>query len=367
MVNSCRVKTKSTLPKAERVRRDIEARIRSGKYAKGELLPPERALSEEFGVSRPTLRKALVPLSAAGLLASIPGSGTRVLGTESAMPVAGWKVIALVVPDMTSRFFIEVASAIEHAALQRGYQLLLCSSRRQVEREDLHLNELAKRRVDGVILVHDHYREFPKGRTAVERAGIPCVWMFSAPAKSESDTVVLDEPEGVQQALRYLFSLGHQRIAFWRPLPEGDTHPREHAWREAMRKAGTAIPSGYAIPYERLDDVAGTLAAIPRPTAILSGNDHVALVLLRELARAGIRVPGDISVIGYDNLSFSGHLAIPLTTVDQPKAEMGRRAAELLFDRIEVGIRGRARHEVFEPRLVIRESCGVAPQASHVA
>lgn len=350
---------RSFLPRAEQIERAVRDRIEQGRYASGEYLPPERLLAAQFNVSRPTLRKALAPLARDGWIENIAGKGTRVLPREAGI-AGGWKVIALVVPDITSRFFVEVTEAIESTALQRGYQILLCSSRRQVEREDLHLHQLVKRRVEGVILAHDRYRTFPQALEQVERAGIPCVCMFSAPERSRFDTVSLNEEDGVKQALRYLFSLGHRRIGFCRPLAAPEIHPRETAWRAAMAREGLKLPDHFTIPFEALADTAamtGLLKARSRPSALLAGNDHAALLVVKQLQRLGMATPGGMSVVGYDNLAFTEHLPVPLTTVAQPVREMGRRAAEMLLDRVEMGVRGPARHEVFAPHLVVRESC----------
>ncbi len=99
------------------------------------------------------------------------------------------------------------------------------------------------------------------------------------------------------------------------------------------------------------------LTTKPKPTAIFAGNDHSALLLLKHLAALGVRVPQDLSVIGFDNLAFTEHLTTPLTTVDQPKQEMGRRAVELLLERITFPASTEARREALHPHLIIRESC----------
>jgi LacI family transcriptional regulator len=93
---------------------------------------------------------------------------------------------------------------------------------------------------------------------------------------------------------------------------------------------------------------------------LFTGNDRVALVVLKHLAEMGVKVPQDLSVIGFDNVRLTEHLPVALTTVDQPKLEMGRRAAEMLFERIEIGHPGAPRAEMFPPRLIIRDSCAIA-------
>lgn len=173
--------------------------------------------------------------------------------------------------------------------------------------------------------------------------------------------------------MRYLYSLGHRRIAFCRAIPGNRAHPRKKAYLDFMARNNCPVPPHFLIPYERLDEAAGgeavarVLDESVAPTAFFAGKDRTALLLLKHLAARGIRVPQDISVAGFDNLRFTEHLAVPLTTVDQPKQEMGRRAVELQLERIELGISAPPRAQIFQTHLVIRESCAVPPSplASH--
>lgn len=358
--------------KYERITQRIRERIESGEYGVGSFLPAERALADEFGVSRPTLRRALVPLVEAGMLLNQPGVGTRIAqptgaaGKKQADAAAearsDWRILALLLPDITNRFFIEVTEAIEYTALQRGYQLLLCNSRHQASIEAAHLKQLAARAVDGVIIGHDPNHEPPETLALLEKAGIPCVFLFSNPQKARYDSIVLDEQAGVQQALKYLFSLGHRDIAYCRTAG-AVPHPRETAYRSILAEHGLAARESHVLPFEKLEGPGGQeavrklLAARPRPTAVFAGNDHSALLLLKHLASLNVQVPRDLSVIGFDNLSFTEHLTTPLTTVDQPKQEMGRRAVELLLERINFPLSTEPRLEILHPHLIIRESC----------
>lgn len=338
--------------------------IDSGKLTKGALLPSERTLAAELGVSRVTLRKALEPLVQEGILESQPGRGTLVADLVS-NDEQGWKIIALLLPDISNRFFGEVAESIEYAALQRGYQILLCNSRHRVHLEEFHIRNLVQRRVDGVILAHDPHEETPKALAQLRQAGIPTVLLFTSAEKSEFDSVVLDDRAGVDQALRYLWSLGHRRIGFCRPLAGGKPHIRETYFLEAMARNGRKVPEEHILDVAGRpeDEVAAALRRFRRkadaPTAFLCGNDHVALMLVRQANSAGIEIPRELSIVGFDNLRFVEHLPVPLTTVDQPKQAMGRRAAEILFERISEGPQSVPHHEIFTPHLVIRESCSV--------
>jgi len=360
--------------KHEQIAEELAARVRNGVYAVGTFLPAERQLAEELGVSRPTLRKALTPMVESGILINHPGIGTRVVGSErSARPAAEparseWRILALLLPDFNNRFFVEVTEAVEYASLQRGYQLLLCNSRHQANLEETHLRQLAERRVDGVIIGHDPNLGPPETIELLERSGIPFIFLFSSPSPTRYDSILLDEHAGVQQVVRYLVSLGHREIAFCRPIPGDAPHPRETAFRRLMREHLVEIRENFFLNSERLEGPEGQqsverlLSGRPSPSAIFAGNDRMALILLKHLAALGVRIPEDLSVVGFDNLSFTEHLTTPLTTVDQPKTELGRRAVELLIERISFPVANSDRphrpvREVLHPHLVIRESC----------
>jgi len=259
-----------------------------------------------------------------------------------------------------------VAEAIEYAAFQRGYQILLCNSRHQTRLEEQHLRQLAARKVDGVILAHQPDQEIPQAVELLRDAGIPIVLLFSSARNAEYDSVVLDDRAGVEQALRYLVSLGHRRIAYCPPLGAATAHPRDAHYREFLRQSlrGVAPLELDIVGRPEEEIVAAARALLQReqaPTACFAGNDHVALLLLKALAALQVRVPEQFSVVGFDNLRLVEHLPVPLTTVDQPKQEMGRRAAELLFERMEGGPGLPIQRQLFRPHLVIRESCSVAP------
>jgi len=342
--------------------------IVNGKFLRGALLPSERVLADELGVSRPTLRRAIEPLVHEGILENLPGRGT--LLPENPLPNGSadndWKVLALVLPDIANRFFSEVAESIEYTALQRGYQILLCNSRHQPHLEEFHIRQIVTHRVKGVILAHDPHQEVSGSLELLHRAGIPTVLLFSTAREADCDSVVLDDRAGVDQALRYLTSLGHRRIAFCRPLPGPDPHPREIHFRDLMRRSEELHGECYLDIVGKSDpEIQETLRAIvddqDAPTACLAGNDNAALMLMTNLAALNVPVPALFSVVGFDNLRFVQHLPVPLTTIDQPKQEMGRRAAELLFERIQAGVNFPSRNEVFTPHLIIRESCSMVP------
>jgi DNA-binding LacI/PurR family transcriptional regulator len=338
--------------------------LADGTLSPGTFLLPERSLAEQFSVSRPTIRRAVASLVARGLLVNHPGLGTSVRSGGEKKPDR-WRVIGLLVPNFSNQFFIEVTEAIEQAALQRGYQVLLANTRHQVSFEEMHLQHLANARVSGVVLVHDPYSPFPEAVSLLRAVGIPYVALFNSPSAADCDSVILNDHGGILEAMRYLYSLGHRQIAFCRAVTGNYAHPRERAYSEFLSQNGLPSPPQYLVPSIAGGDGLQILRELfrgePAPTALLAGNDHTALMCHKYLTTLGKQVPRDVSLVGFDNLRFTEHLQTPLTTVDQPKREMGRRALEMLLEQIEFGVSSTPRIERFRPHLVIRESCSIAP------
>jgi LacI family transcriptional regulator len=364
----------AALSKKEEIHRELTARLEKGVYAPGNFLPPERLLAEEFKISRPTLRKALEPLVAAGLLVIHPGIGTRVAvpgQDEKALPKSR-QIIGLLQPDITDQFYSELTESIEYCALHRGYHLLLCNSWHQLAIEELHIRHLANRPVSGVILAHGPQLRMPTAVSLLDAAGIPYVLLFSSPGEVACDSVMVDDRSGVEQIMRYLLSLGHRHVAFCRAVPGEQPHPREREYHRFMAQNNLPVAPHFVVPFESLSDTAcrATLERLfqqlPRPTALFCCNDHLAMVVMKHLSDLGIKVPQEVSVAGFDNLRFTEHLPVPLTTVDQPTQEMGRRAVELLLERVEVSRDRPHRSEVLHPHLIIRDSCAMAYTPEHL-
>jgi DNA-binding LacI/PurR family transcriptional regulator len=333
----------------------------------GDFLPPERTLAAELGASRAVLRRSLRVLLDSGELIGHHGVGTRI--ARRVLPrresTAAAPIIGLLLPDLGSPFFSEITESIEYAALQHGYQLLLCNSRHQLAFEERHVRLLADQHVAGVILAHDPHLPFPESITMLGELGIPYVALFSAPSTSQCDSVAVDDYSGVNQAMRYLASLGHKNIGFCRPVPGDAPHPREQAYRQYAKEAGIAAPEKFIVSLEALDERRYTeelnamLGQKPSPTAFVAGNDHTALRLIKRLSALKWRVPEDVSIIGFDNSAFTEYLPVALTTVNQPKREMGRRALEMLLEHIELSSSQTGRSEIFETYLIVRDSCAV--------
>ncbi|MGZ6623180.1 MAG: LacI family DNA-binding transcriptional regulator [Solirubrobacteraceae bacterium] len=244
------------------------------------------------------------------------------------------RTVGVVLDDLRNPFFAEIAGGVEALASELGYQLLLGAGGRQARRERAVVAALLEYRVDGIILVSPR---MPTAQIAAAAAETPLVLVGRAVRNVDVDCVLIDEEHGADLVLDHLVELGHERIAH----VDGGRAPggpqRRARYLQGMRARRLGRHS-LVIPGDFTEE-AGTnaanelLAAGDLPTAVFAANDMVAAGLLGGLDRAGVEVPGDVSIVGCDNILIA-HLAhFSLTTIDQPRLEMGRLALQLLLDR----------------------------------
>ncbi|GAA1790217.1 LacI family DNA-binding transcriptional regulator [Luedemannella flava] len=270
-------------------------------------------------------------------------------------------VIGCVLLDTANTFFAEVARGIEDRLAEADCMHLLCSSDVQPERERRYLHMLEEHGVRGIIV--NPVRQDLTPLIELSRRGVPVVLLDHPPDGAPLCAVTVDNALGGQRAAEHLLALGHTRIAFLRTAEAVNaTVQRQAGARHACLTAGLD-PDGALIdlPVSRPTSSGATEAAVtqllhqdPRPTAIICFNDVAAVRVLRGLRRAGIRVPEDMSVVGYDDVDFASELSPALTTVRQPRHELGRAAVDLLLAEHDHG--HTHRELVFRPDLILRQS-----------
>jgi DNA-binding LacI/PurR family transcriptional regulator len=271
--------------------------------------------------------------------------------------------VGVLVSDLHNPFVAEVVDGIDARIVDFGYQVLLGNGGRRPSREQELLAAFAGLRIEGLILL----APVVSPRVLRDAAAAQPLVVVSRPDVHVAgvDTVVNDEAHGVQLAVDHLVALGHVDIAHI--AGAGSAAPeRRQGYQQAMHDRGLkdhvrVVPGGYA----EADGYEGArvLLDAPRPpSAVIVANDLAAMGTLTAIAEAGLRVPEDISVVGYDNTLLASLSHISLTSVNQPRQEMGRLAAQMLHDRIE-GRRTRARRHVVTPTLVSRRSTGPVPQS----
>jgi LacI family transcriptional regulator len=277
------------------------------------------------------------------------------------------RTLAYVLLDTTNPFFTDVARGVEEVARQAGLALFLCNSDQDAAREDDYLELLLQQRVRGVLVTP--VDTAGARLAALPARGVPVVLLDRAEHDGFSGcSVSVDDVEGGDLAATHLIELGHRRLAF----VGGPTHlvqvrDRLRGARQAVAAAG--LPEDALVVLEtvsltvaewrRAGTVLTGLPARRRPTGVFCANDLLALGLLQQLAQLGVDVPGDVAIVGYDDIEFAAAATVPLTSVRQPRHLLGRTAAELLLEE-DAALEARQPHShrqvQFSPDLVVRES-----------
>lgn len=272
------------------------------------------------------------------------------------------RILALLVLDMANPFFVDLATGAERAARDAGLGVMLCNSAQDPEEEAEYLSLFAEQRVRGVLVTPAD----PEGGTlrAFARQGIPYVFVDRTAGGSDACSVSVDDVEGGALATRHLLDGGHRSIVYvGGPAHLPQIQDRCTGALAALAEAGLPADALVRIETERLDVASGRdagarlLGMSPRPTAVFCANDLLALGVLQTLFAAGISVPGDIALVGYDDIEFAAAAAVPLTSVRQPARRMGRLAAELLIEETGDDAGGHEHQRiVLRPELVVRAS-----------
>lgn len=292
-----------------------------------------------------------------------PNSGARSLTTSRT------HVLGVLLPDLFGEFFSEVIRGIDHAARQEKLQVIVSSSHADTQ-ELLTAARTMRGRIDGLIAMVPDNGSGPEIQQIARR--FPVVLLNPRSRIAGCSTVSIANLEGARTVVEHLISLGRRRVATIRgPLGNVDAEQRHRGYREALRAAGIAATprlefqgdfteqSGYSCAAEllRLD---------PWPSAVFAANDYMAIGLLRALRDAGVDVPRQIAVVGFDDIAFARYLDPPLTTVHVDAYALGERATLSLVRimRTAPPMRGappmRTTHFVLPTTLAVRGSCGAA-------
>jgi DNA-binding LacI/PurR family transcriptional regulator len=267
--------------------------------------------------------------------------------------------IGVLLSDLHNPFFAEAVDGIKDRLRTFGYGTLLGTGNRDPEREVEAIRTLLERQTDGIVLLSpristDHLNEVASSTPTV---------LVGRRARA-LDCVVNDDFAGAAMAVEHLAGLGHSRIAHVSGGKGAGATDRLRGYERTMSRLGLGrhvlVAPG---EYNEEGGYSGTrrlLAEKERPTAVFAANDLAALGALTAFEEAGLSVPEDVSIVGYDNTYLAALGSISLTSIDQPRHEMGILAARLLLERIESG-RAEPRLEVLKPRLVSRSTSAPPP------
>jgi LacI family transcriptional regulator len=283
------------------------------------------------------------------------------------------RTLAYVILDPGNPFFTDVAKGAEAVARRAGLALYLCDSAEDAQREGEHLDILLEQRVRGVLITPvdaqaERLRTLPS-------LGVPVVFVDRATDEpAQWCCVSVDDVEGGDLAVSHVLELGHTAIGFvGGPLVLSQVTDRLAGSRKAMQRAGVPDTQLTVVDTTALTIGEGRRAgqrvlgmpARRRPTAVFCANDLLALGFLQQMTQHDVHVPDEMAIVGYDDIEFAGAAAVPLTSVRQPRDELGRSAAELLLAEADAQEGGasavkahRHRQVTFTPELIVRASSG---------
>ena len=342
----------------------LKERVDSGVWPNGTGLPSEKELCAEFDVARGTIRQALQTLEREGYLRREQGRGTFVQINSGA--VTEWaqsRRLAFIVPYVRDSSVPTILIGFQQVAEQSNFSVIFNHVNNDLKQQERVIRKLMAENVAGIALYPVDSENLSLAvLDSLSAAGIPIVLIDRYLRGAATDYVMSDHFGGAIRGTHYLFEQGHRRVGFISWLsPAVSMEHRYLGYAQALAERDAPFDErlicrveGYPVfDYSRLT---AYLSGPQRPTAVFTANDQIAIALYRAAASVGLSIPGDLSVLSFDNLDMSSHLDPPLTTLAQPFAQIGQTAAELLLRRIQGG-RGYCEQLTLPTPLIIRESC----------
>jgi LacI family transcriptional regulator len=270
--------------------------------------------------------------------------------------------LGLIIGDIENPYYSRLAKGVIDTAESADYSVVVCNSKYDSLLGEKYLAMLMKRGVDGLIVatIDVHAADIAR----IKKKNIPCVLVTSRlDEPPDVNYIVADDYRGGRLAAEYLVSLGHRRIFFLRAADVSGANERVRAFKDVLAENGipfheSRVSTALRNSEESCDETKRFLQARGGCTAVIAGNDFIAVGAMEAIIESGLDIPGDLSLIGYDNLKIASILKVPLTTIDQPKLLFGRMSAERLIEMIRHPEERRRPKKIVEvPRLVVRESC----------
>ncbi|HKE27146.1 MAG TPA: LacI family DNA-binding transcriptional regulator [Bryobacteraceae bacterium] len=281
----------------------------------------------------------------------------------------GTRVVGILLSDIQNPYSAELAGSIQDELLQHNYSAFLCTTDRSIEREQAALNALFEHRVAGIIVATLATDEGNQALERVVKLGLPAVMVGRESRRLAVDRVTADQWQGAYEAVEHLIGLGHRRIGYvGASVLHAARLKRFQGFLDALRDRGLEAPPeliagpendsgpGYSTQQDGYEGMSKLLALPRRPTAVFARNDFTAMGAIAAARGAGVAIPDDLAIVGFDNVPMAAFTTPPLTTVDQPTVEQGRRAAAMLLERIQGKAGDSPRRTSFPCRLIVRAS-----------
>ncbi len=349
------------LPLYQQIKEHFIDKIENEEIAVGELLPSENEIVKMFDVSRHTVRQAFALLENEGYIRREQGRGTICLGKKK---VHGNRTIAVVTTYISDYIFPHIINGIEEVLSSKGYNLSLASTNNDKERESKFLKKFIDQNVSGMIIEPtksaegnpnlDYYEKMEQNR-------IKYIMFHATYPNLNPAFVVMDDLKGGYLATNYLLQLGHRKIAGIFKADDLQGVERQRGYLKALKeydiKPNDELIGNYTTenlnyyPYQFTRYLINTV----KPTAIVCYNDQAAMRVIDAIKDSGLKIPDDISVIGYDDSSFATASEVKLTTISHPKKKMGKQVANFMLDMLDAN--NYKPQYVYEPELIVRTSC----------
>ncbi len=315
-----------------------------------------RALNDSPLLSQATKKRVR---QAAAELGYLHSAAARSLKTNRS------QVLGVILSHIDDPFFGEILQGIEEIGQESAYSLFIAASQNDRLRERQIVQVMREHRVDGVIICSALFS--PEQSRQFSSYGIPIVVVNNQAAEDYRYSIYHDDIDGSRQVTRHLIDLGHRRIAYLGNATAGRTNiDRLSGYQQELAAQGLPVRSGYTCdvpdwrPENGLQGANYFLQLAERPTAIVCYNDLLATGVLKGLEQAGVEVPGEISVTGFDNITFSAYTRPALTTFEQPKRFIGAEAARLVIKLIDTQKEAGASSEqvvrTLKGKLLVRQS-----------
>jgi LacI family transcriptional regulator len=332
--------------------------------------PTVKQVAARAGVSAGTVSNVLNrpeivnPATRDRVLAAIEELGFVRNGSARALRIGRSRTIGMMVLDVGNPFFTDVARGVDAVVEDNNSVLMLVDLADDAARQRRTLEQLEEQRVQGVLITPVDGDD-PHLDALVER-GVPVVLVDRGSTDATRCSVSVDDVLGGRLAAQHLVEQGHRVVAFvGGPSRIRQVADRRQGAAEALAAAGDGarleVVDTPTLTIRSGLEAGRHIAALPpaeRPTAIFCANDLLALGALQAFTSAGLRVPGDVAIVGYDDIDFAAGAAVPLSSVRQPREELGRAAAGMLFEEITAPEQHHHRQVVFRPELVVRASSG---------
>lgn len=314
--------------------------IQSGVHKPGEFVATEQGLCRSSGISRVSVRRATELLIREGLIERRPGKGLFVTQPERAT-----RIIQVVVPDLAFEQCVQIARGAQEIGTERGFQVQVYDGHNHMDRDIAYLRQLTELPVEGALILSWHHPRFSETLLTLKQQGLPFVLVDEHPSHLDVSSVTADGHAGGLMIGNALIDLGHRRIGFIGNLVASTVQARLEGLRDAIGDRGIPFDRSLVLDLavqpqenwaERIALCTRQLLSRPdRPTAIAYSDDQVAAEGYRTIRAMGLRVPHDVSIVGFDDSPLCRWIDPPLATVSQPSIDMGRVAMEMLLDMLQ--------------------------------